>query len=149
MSRPGSRRRRNSSIGRYRRRFYSEERRGRKSERTRSLHLTNAGETRWLHRGVYPALPRVDDTGVAWSRPHIILHDKIQTFRESLSFATYLMYLVQGLSTNLPNRDVEKYQSITHLFGLPLAESEPYGPLVPKCMKPRTYGFGFTARVQP
>ncbi len=59
------------------------------------------------------------------------------------------MYLVQGLLTNLPNRDIEVSQSIARILGMPLVESEPYGPLVPGCMKPGTHGFGFAARVQP
>jgi hypothetical protein len=57
------------------------------------------------------------------------------------------MYVAQGLLTNLPNRDVEISNSVARLFGIPLAESRSgYGPLVPACMKPGTYGFGFEAR---
>ena len=59
------------------------------------------------------------------------------------------MYLVQGLLTNLPNRDIEISQSISRILGVPLVEGDPYGPLVPGCMKPGTYGFGFAARAQP
>lgn len=54
------------------------------------------------------------------------------------------MYVAQGLLTNLPNRDVEISRSIARLLGVPLAEGKScYGPLVPACMKPGTYGFGF------
>lgn len=59
------------------------------------------------------------------------------------------MYLAQGMLTNLPNRDVEISQSIARILGMPLAESKPYGSLVPGCMKPETYGFGFAASEQP
>ena len=58
------------------------------------------------------------------------------------------MYVVQGLLTNLPNHDTEVSQSIARILGIPLTESKPYGPLVPACMKPETYGFGFEARAQ-
>ncbi len=57
------------------------------------------------------------------------------------------MYLAQGLLTNLPNRDIEISRSIARILGMPSVEScSPYGPLVPGCMKPGTYGFGFAAR---
>ena len=58
------------------------------------------------------------------------------------------MYVVQGLLTNLPNRDIEVSQSISRTLGIPLTESNPYGPLVPGCMKPEAYGFGFESRAQ-
>ncbi|KAK3326679.1 hypothetical protein B0H66DRAFT_167527 [Apodospora peruviana] len=80
---------------------------------------------------------------------HAFPQDDVQTFRELLSSATHPMYLVQGLLTNLPNRDHKISQSIARIIPgiMPLIdESKPYGPLVPACMKPGTYGFGFAAR---
>jgi hypothetical protein len=57
------------------------------------------------------------------------------------------MYVAQGLLTYLPYRDVEISNSVARLFGIPLAERKSgYGLLVPACMKPGTYGFGFGAR---
>jgi hypothetical protein len=56
------------------------------------------------------------------------------------------MYLAQGMVTNLPNRDIESSQSIARILGMPLTGSNPYGPLVPGCVKPQTYGFGFATR---
>ncbi|KAK4039725.1 hypothetical protein C8A01DRAFT_36262 [Parachaetomium inaequale] len=76
-------------------------------------------------------------------------HNVVQRFKELLTSATHPMYLAQGLLTNLPNRDIDIYQSIARILGMPLVESDPYGPLVPGCTKPGTYGFGFAARVQP
>jgi hypothetical protein len=70
-------------------------------------------------------------------------HDAVQTFRELLSSATHPMYVAQALLTNVPNRDIELSQSIARILGVPLVESKPYGPLVPECVKPGTYGFGF------
>ncbi|KAL2125930.1 hypothetical protein VTI74DRAFT_2204 [Chaetomium olivicolor] len=70
-------------------------------------------------------------------------YDAVRTFRELLSSATHLMYLVQGLLTNLPNRDIEISQSIARILWTPLAESKPYGPLVPGCTKSGTFSFGF------
>ncbi|KAH6845744.1 hypothetical protein B0I37DRAFT_447587 [Chaetomium sp. MPI-CAGE-AT-0009] len=73
------------------------------------------------------------------------LHDAVQTFRELLSSATHPMYVAQALLTNVPNRDIEISHSIARILGVPLVESEPYGPLVSECVKPGTYGFGFSA----
>jgi hypothetical protein len=58
------------------------------------------------------------------------------------------MYVVQGLLTNLANRDAEISQAVAGILGITPVGSQPYGLLVPACMKPATYGFGFEARVQ-
>ena len=56
------------------------------------------------------------------------------------------MYLAQGWLTNLPNRDLRTSQSVARILGIPLAESNLYGQLVPGCVSPETYGFGFSSQ---
>jgi hypothetical protein len=58
------------------------------------------------------------------------------------------MYVVQGLLTNLPNRDSKVSQSLSQVLGIPPTESRPYGQLVPACMIPATYSFGFEPGAQ-
>lgn len=56
------------------------------------------------------------------------------------------MYLAQGLLTNVPNRDTEIAQSMAGILGVPMAENNLYGPLVPGCVKPETFAFGFSTQ---
>ncbi|KAJ4306157.1 hypothetical protein N0V88_000953 [Collariella sp. IMI 366227] len=57
---------------------------------------------------------------------------------------------LQGLLTNLPNRDIKICRSVARVLRIPIPESTApsYGPLVPECVKPGTYGFGFEGRAQ-
>lgn len=54
------------------------------------------------------------------------------------------MYVANDLLSNVNTCDVELSRSLAKLMGLPPLEGDgTYGPLVPECMKPSTYGFVF------
>ncbi|KAL1838204.1 hypothetical protein VTJ49DRAFT_2931 [Mycothermus thermophilus] len=59
------------------------------------------------------------------------------TVQRLLRSCTHPMWLVQGLLTNLPNRDSEKSREFARVLGIPNpAGPDLFGPLVPECMKP-------------
>lgn len=89
--------------------------------------------------------PWLDDAGA-----EVLTNIETQTIKQLLKSATHPRYLAHGLLTNLPNRDIEITESISALLlGVSWEDvkGKPYGPLVPRCVKSATFGFGFGGRV--
>ncbi|KAH6962399.1 fungal-specific transcription factor domain-containing protein [Ilyonectria sp. MPI-CAGE-AT-0026] len=67
----------------------------------------------------------------------------IQALSNMVMAITHPMYLVQGLMSNLPNRDEDTCHAFATLMNISWEPRSPYGPLVPQCLRPDVQGFTF------
>ncbi|KAH8589853.1 fungal-specific transcription factor domain-containing protein [Bisporella sp. PMI_857] len=80
-----------------------------------------------------------------WSQT-VLLDDNANALSSLLSTATHPMYVAQGLMGNLPNLDAEIAHALAGILGTPWEESCSYGPFVPECLRPGSFGFMFDSK---